>query len=81
MYKVFIISIFSFFLIISCSKKNNELVIEKEPTELEVLREIYSEALEALKKGDAYYAGKKFKEVEGLMPKSKWSKKSLEKED
>jgi len=76
MYKVFIISIFSFFLIISCSKKNNKLVIEKEPTELEVLREVYSEALEALKKGDAYYAGKKFKEVEGLMPKSKWAAKA-----
>ena len=41
-----------------------------------MLREIYSEALEALKKGDAYYAGKKFKEVEGLMPKSKWAAKA-----
>ena len=59
MYKVFIISIFSVFLILSCSKKNNELVIEKEPTELDIIREIYSEAIEALNKGDAFYAGKK----------------------
>ncbi len=76
MYKVFIISIFSVFLILSCAKKNNELVIEKEPTELEIIREIYSEALEALNKGDAFYAGKKFKEVESLMPKSKWAAKA-----
>jgi len=76
MYKVFIISIFSVFLILSCSKKNNELVIEKEPTELDIVREIYSDALEALNKGDAFYAGKKFKEVENLMPKSKWAAKA-----
>ena len=73
MYKVFIISIFSVFLILSCSKKNNELAIEKEPTELDIVREIYSEGLEALNKGDAFYAAKKFKEVETLMPKSKWA--------
>ena len=76
MYKVFIISIFSVFLIFSCAKKNNELVIEKEPTELEIVREIYSEALEALNKGDAFFAGKRFKEVESLMPKSKWAAKA-----
>ena len=32
--------------------------------------------MESLKEGDAFYAAKKFKEVESLMPQSKWASKS-----
>ena len=32
--------------------------------------------LEALKKGDAYFAKRKFKEAEALMPQSKWAAKA-----
>ena len=37
---------------------------------------IYSEAVEALKRGDAFYAGKKFKEAESLLPQSNWAAKA-----
>ena len=37
---------------------------------------IYAEAVEALEKGDSFYASKKFKEVESLMPQSKWASKA-----
>ena len=46
------------------------------PTELEVAVSIYYEAVEALKIGDAFYASKKFKEVESLMPQDKWAAKA-----
>jgi len=46
------------------------------PTELEVAVTIYYEAVEALKIGDAFYASKKFKEVESLMPQDKWAAKA-----
>ena len=37
---------------------------------------VYKEAVDALKKGDAYYAGKKFKEAESLLPQSEWAAKA-----
>ena len=37
---------------------------------------IYEEAVIALKKGDSYYASKKFKEAESLLPGSDWAAKS-----
>ena len=37
---------------------------------------IYAEAVKALKEGDAFYASKKFKEVESLMPRYKWASKA-----
>jgi outer membrane protein assembly factor BamD len=69
-------------LIFSCSNKiagifspetDSETI---ELTENEMAIAVYSEAVEALKKGDAYYAGKKFREVEVLLPQSKWAAKS-----
>ena len=75
MFNFFIIFLLSLFLLSSCTKStNNELVLES--TELEQVTKIYSEAIDALKKGDAYYAGRKFKEVEILMPQSKWAAKA-----
>ena len=75
MFKVHLIFILSVFLLFSCSKKEN-IVIDAEPTDEESMIAIYEEALDSLKKGDAYYAAKKFKEAETLLPQSKWATKS-----
>ena len=75
MFKNLLILLLSIFLLFSCSKKSSEKVIS-EPSEQEIAMIIYAEAVEALKKGDSFYASKKFKEVEGLMPQSKWASKA-----
>jgi len=75
MFRNFFILIFLVFLLFSCSKKEKQLVIE-EQTEEEKILSIYVEAVEALKIGDAFFAGKKFKEVETLMPQSRWAAKA-----
>jgi len=75
MLRILLISFLSFFLLFSCSKKKNEAVIS-EPTEEEKAIEIYYEAVEALKEGDAFYAGKRFREVENLFPQGKWAAKA-----
>ena len=56
-------------------RKNNEKVVS-EPTAEEVATSIYDEAVEALKEGDAFYASKKFEEVESLLPQGKWASKA-----
>ena len=75
MIKNLLILLLSIFLLFSCSKKDNIKVIS-EPTDEEKAISIYSEAVEALKKGDAFYAGKKFKEVESLIPQGAWATKA-----
>ena len=70
MFKNLLILLLSIFLLFSCSKKSSEKVIS-EPTEQEIAMSIYAEAVEALEKGDSFYASKKFKQVESLMPQSK----------
>ena len=75
MFKNLLILLLSIFLLFSCSKKNNKSVIA-EPTDEEKAISIYAEAVEALKKGDAFYAGKKFKEVEALIPQGEWATKA-----
>ena len=67
-----------FFLLItlfSCSKNNIENVV-LESTDEEIAISTYEEAVEALKIGDAFFATKKFKEVESLMPQSEWAAKA-----
>jgi len=75
MFKNLLILLLSIFLLFSCSKKNNKSIIA-EPTDEEKAISVYAEAVEALKKGDAFYAGKKFKEVEGLIPQGEWATKA-----
>ena len=75
MYKSLVILLFVL-LLTSCSKNKNEKEIVSEPTEEEIAIGIYAEAVDALKKGDAYFASKKFREVESLMPQSKWAAKA-----
>ena len=75
MFKVFLILLLSVFLLLACSKKDNTKIIS-EPDEREIVVSIYAEAVEALKKGDAFYAAKKFKEAESLLPQSEWAAKA-----
>ena len=75
MLKNLLISFLLIFLLVSCSNKKEEIIV-KEPSKEEQAISIYAEAVEALNKGDAFYAGKKFREVEGLMPQSKWAEKA-----
>jgi len=75
MLKGFLIVLLPVFLLFACSKKEKTEIISQ-PSEEEVVLSIYSEAVEALKKGDAFYAGKKFKEVESLLPQSEWAAKA-----
>jgi len=75
MLKGLIVSLLSLFLLFACTKKDNKEIVSEE-TEEEMIIAIYADALEALKVGDAFYAGKKFREVESLLPQSKWAAKS-----
>ena len=75
MFKVFLILLLSVFLLLACSKKDNTGIVS-EPTEKEMVVAIYVEAVDALKKGDAFYAAKKFKEAESLLPQSEWAAKA-----
>ena len=74
MLKGFLILFLSVLLLFSCSKKNNEIssTVEEE----NIILDIYTEAVEALKKGDAFYAAKKFREVETLAPQTEWAAKA-----
>ena len=75
MSKKLLLILLSIFLLSSCS--NKESVIENpEGSEEEVALIVYSEAVEALKQGDSYFASQKFKEVESLAPKSDWAAKA-----
>ena len=75
MFKVFLILLLSVFLLLACSKKSNKEIVS-EPTEKEMVVAIYAEGVDALKKGDAFYAAKKFKEAESLLPQSEWAAKA-----
>ena len=75
MLKIYLILLFSVFLLFSCSKKENKAIVSQ-LTDEEMMIATYSEAIEALKRGDAFYAGKKFKEVESVLPQSNWAAKA-----
>ena len=75
MFKNLLIFILSVFLLFSCAEKNKGKIVS-EPTEEDEILDMYTEAVEALKDGDAFYAGQKFKEVENLMPQGEWASKA-----
>ena len=72
-----IIIVFFFLFLTSCSsnKEVSENLIENDDLEIEMIK-TYKEALEALESGDAYFASKKFNEVEILFPQSDWAPKA-----
>jgi len=73
MYQKLIYLILIFFLIVSCSKKEPELNI---PADKEKSFEIYKEAVDAMNKGDYFYASKKFSEAEQILPQIEFSAKA-----
>ena len=75
MFKIFLIFLISVFFLFSCSKKNNTQIVSTQSDE-EIMIALYAEGIESLKKGDAYYASKKFQEVESLLPYSEWAAKA-----
>ena len=75
MLKNFLIFILSTILLFSCGKKNKEEIISKQNNE-EIGKSLYAEGVEALKEGNAFYAGKKFKEAETLLPRYAWASKA-----
>tara|TARA_B100000029_G_scaffold424594_1_gene432492 strand:+ start:1065 stop:1895 length:831 start_codon:yes stop_codon:yes gene_type:complete len=75
MFKSILILLFSTLLLLSCSKDGKKKIVS-EPSDEEIAIDIYQEGLDALKKGDAFFAGKKFKEVEALLPHTQWAAKS-----
>ena len=73
MFKNTLFIILIFFLLFSCSKQKK---VEIEPTNEEMAMVVYEDALQALKKGQAYYAGKRFQEVESLLAETEWAAKA-----
>ncbi len=77
MFKKIIILLLSAILLSSCfsgfKKKQKDTY---EPTDEEKAVTIYAEAIESLDEGDAFYAAKKFKEVESLLPQTAWAAKA-----
>ena len=65
----------SVLLLISCSGKNKKTV-ESDINNEEVVIAIYEDAIVALKSGDAFYAGNKFREIESLLPQTEWAAKA-----
>ena len=74
--RIFFIILFSFFLFISCSKKNRTDQTLTLPSTEENAIIVYQEALKSLKEGQYYIAMKKFDESESLLPQTNWAAKS-----
>ena len=70
---VFIILIF----LQACSNNEKEVSLIKTLDQETEMVLTYKEAFDSLKKGDTYYAAKKFLEAELLYPQSEWAPKSL----
>ena len=73
MYQKLVFSFLIIFLVISCSKKAPESNI---PVGKEKSFEIYKEAVEAMNKGEFFFAAKKFSESEAILPKIEFSAKA-----
>jgi len=64
------------FLFQSCSKEDKDISLIQEVDQEQEMILAYKEAVEALNKGDTFYAAKKFLESELLLPQSEWAPKS-----
>jgi len=74
MIKFFFILILSIFLLFGCSKK--EEVKLSQVSDQDAVYEVYKDALKELKLGNAFYAAKRFREAESLLPQSDWAAKA-----
>ena len=70
--------VFFLLLLQSCSSSPEkvESIIEEKDLDLQMMA-AYSEGIDALEKGDVYYAAKKFNEAELLYPQSEWAAKAV----
>ena len=66
-----------FLVILSCSKKDQNITVLKEKNLESQMIETYNQALEEFEKGDVIYAGKKFGEAEMLYPQSIWAPRAV----
>ena len=66
-----------FFLIISCSGKDETVSVLKEKNLETQMIEVYNEAMAEFERGDVIYAGKKFSEAELLYPQSIWAPRAV----
>ncbi len=73
MYQKLILSILIVFLITSCTKEKLELNI---PPSKDESFKIYKEAVEAMQRGNFFFASKKFSEAEPILPKIEFSAKA-----
>jgi outer membrane protein assembly factor BamD len=74
MLKNFLIFIISTFLLLSCGKNKEEII--SKPDNEEIGKSLYAEGVKALKEGDSFYAGKKFREAEILLTRYLWASKA-----
>ena len=77
MFKNLLVLLLSIFLLFSCTKKNKETVISAEPTDEEKAISIYAEAVDALKKGDSFYASKNLRKLRVWCLKANWRAKQV----
>ena len=78
MFKIRIIFILiTLIFLISCSKEEEKIKLIKEQSQSEEMISVYKEGINFLNSGDYFAAGKKFLEVEGLLPQSQWAPKSV----
>ncbi len=78
MFKIRIIFILiTLVFLISCSKEEEKIKLIKEQSQSEEMISAYKEGMNFLDSGDYFAAGKKFLEVEVLLPQSQWAPKSV----
>ena len=78
MFKIRIVFIFFALIFLnSCSKEIEEIKLIKEQSQNEEMISAYNEGMKFLESGDYFVAGKKFLEVEVLLPQSQWAPKSV----
>ncbi len=78
MFKIRIVFIFFALIFLnSCSKEIEEIKLIKEQSQNKEMISAYKEGMKFLESGDYFVAGKKFLEVEVLLPQSQWAPKSV----
>ncbi len=78
MYKFkIILIIFSLIFLYSCSKETEKIKLIKETDQKVEMISAYKKGIELFEIGDYFTAGKKFLEVEILLPQSEWASKSV----